>query len=130
MSNIYFKNFDNKDDVLNNFNISEDKLLGCDIVFAYYSYEDYSGDAFVILHHPEEGTFYEVNGNHCSCYGLEGQWEMEETSLEVLLKRESQFFNDVVKIFIKSLAEKRMLSQEVSDIAVKKLPSSSFPHKM
>lgn len=30
---------------------------------------------------------YEVNGSHCSCYGLEGQWEEEETTVEALAYR-------------------------------------------
>ena len=28
-----------------------------------------------------------MNDNHCSCYGLEGQWEREEVTLEVLKHR-------------------------------------------
>ena len=43
------------------------------ILFASYSEEDYEGDAIVILQ-TEEGLF-EVHGSHCSCYGLEGQWD-------------------------------------------------------
>ena len=30
---------------------------------------------------------WEVNGAHCSCYGLEGQWEPEETTVEALRYR-------------------------------------------
>jgi len=56
-----------------------------EVLFAAYTYEDYSGDAFVLLQ--KEGKLFEVNGGHCSCYGLEGQWEPEETTKEALLKR-------------------------------------------
>jgi hypothetical protein len=28
-----------------------------------------------------------VNGSHCSCHGLEGQWEPEETSMKALEHR-------------------------------------------
>ena len=28
-----------------------------------------------------------MNGSHCSCYGLEGQWEPEETDLEAIRHR-------------------------------------------
>lgn len=55
------------------------------ILFATYSYQDYSGDAFVLFE--RDGKLFEVNGSHCSCYGLEGQFEPEETSVEALAHR-------------------------------------------
>lgn len=56
-----------------------------EILFAYYSYEDYSGHAFVLFR--MDGKLYEVNGSHCSCYGLEDQWDPEETSVKLLRDR-------------------------------------------
>jgi hypothetical protein len=35
----------------------------------------------------KNGILYEVSGSHCSCYGLEDQWEPEETSIESLEHR-------------------------------------------
>jgi len=58
---------------------------GVEILLASYSYQYYSGDAFVLFR--KEGKLYEVNGGHCSCYGLEGQWEPEETTAEALRHR-------------------------------------------
>jgi len=55
------------------------------IVYAYYSYEDYHGTALVLFE--RDGTLYEVNGSHCSCMGLEEQWEPEETSWAALAAR-------------------------------------------
>jgi hypothetical protein len=55
------------------------------ILFASYGYESYSGDAFVLVE--IDGKLNEVNGGHCSCYRLEGQWEPEETTLEALQHR-------------------------------------------
>lgn len=55
------------------------------ILFASYGSENYSGDAFVLF--AEKGKLYEVNGSHCSCYGLEGQWSPEKTSLKALKHR-------------------------------------------
>lgn len=65
-----------------------DELDGCKIVLAAYQYADYSGDAFVIFN--KNGILYEVHGSHCSCCGLEGQWQPEETSKEALLYRSEQ----------------------------------------
>lgn len=55
------------------------------ILFAAYDIEYYSGEAFVLFE--RDGVLYEVNGSHCSCYGLEGQWEEEETTLDALVYR-------------------------------------------
>lgn len=55
------------------------------ILFASYGRDNYSGDAWVLFE--ENGKLYEVNGSHCSCYGLEGQWEAEEVVLKELENR-------------------------------------------
>lgn len=52
------------------------------ILFASYGYENYSGDAWVL--YEQNGKLYEVNGSHCSCYGLENQWSPEEVTLPEL----------------------------------------------
>lgn len=59
---------------------------GNKILFATYTYENYSGDAFVLIQN-KEGKLFEVNGSHCSCYGLEGQWDPEEVSVKDLRYR-------------------------------------------
>jgi hypothetical protein len=58
-----------------------------EVIHAFYSYANYSGEAFVVLRSRADGEFWEVNGGHCSCHGLEGQWEMESTTLEALAQR-------------------------------------------
>lgn len=60
-------------------------LKGVNLLFSYYSYENYEGSAFVLFE--KEGKLYEVNGSHCSCYGLENQWSPEEVMLEELEHR-------------------------------------------
>ena len=47
------------------------------ILYADYTYEDYTGDAYVLGFDKQWNKFFEVHGSHCSCYGLEGQWEPE-----------------------------------------------------
>lgn len=53
-----------------------------DVVFASYGHESYEGYAIVIF--KRDGKLFEVNGSHCSCYGLEDQWSPEETTVEAL----------------------------------------------
>lgn len=55
-------------------------------VIAYsYELDGYEGDAYVLLEH--DNKYYEVHGSHCSCYGLEGMWELEETTPEAIKHR-------------------------------------------
>lgn len=61
------------------------QLDGAEILVASYMNEGYSGSAFVLYR--KDGKLYEVNGSHCSCYGLEGQWGPEETTATVLKMR-------------------------------------------
>jgi hypothetical protein len=79
-------NMGGKDDAMSTvFGITDEDLSGAEILFAGYVYESYEGDAFVLFR--RDGKFYEVHGGHCSCYGLEGQWEPEEITAAALLDR-------------------------------------------
>lgn len=55
------------------------------LLIASYTYEDYSGSAWVLF--SKDGKLYEVYGSHCSCYGLEDQWTPEEVCLPELVNR-------------------------------------------
>lgn len=56
-----------------------------EILFAVYKEITVEGHAFVLYR--KDGVLYEVNGWHCSCHGLENQWEPEETTLEAIEHR-------------------------------------------
>lgn len=76
---MFYGLFKDKADVCREFDIA-----GFDgvVLYAHYDYVDYSGDAHVIF--VRDGKFYTVSGAHCSCYGLEGQWEAVEMPLAAL----------------------------------------------
>lgn len=82
----YFGDFSCKQDLVGNFSIDakevDDEVC---VLLAAYSYECYEGSAFVLF--IKDDKLYEVHGSHCSCYGLEGQWEPEETTFEALDQR-------------------------------------------
>ncbi len=89
---MYLEDFSNLNDVLQAFSHSYDHVdeemkeyNDINVLLAIYTYQDYDGSAFVLFE--RGGKLYEVNGGHCSCYGLEGQWEPEETSVEALRHR-------------------------------------------
>ncbi len=52
------------------------------ILFATYGCQDYEGSSWVLFE--RDGKLFEVNGSHCSCYGLENQFEPEETTLDAI----------------------------------------------
>ena len=98
MKPVYLGDFSSKEDVIVDFSGNrwsdddkkkdqevEDSLKDSEILLAWYGGETYEGQAFVLFR--KDGKLWEVNGGHCSCYGLEGQWEPEETTLEALDQR-------------------------------------------
>ena len=82
----FLENFSDKQSVLDAFQAPPDALKGARLLLAWYGYGSYCGSALVIF--KRGGKLYEVNGSHCSCSGLEGQWDPEETSPDALLKRD------------------------------------------
>jgi len=80
MEAIYTQDFNCREDVEREFEVK----LGSDIniLFASYTYENYEGNAEVLFE--QNGTYFEVSGGHCSCYGLEGQWIPCMTTLETI----------------------------------------------
>jgi len=84
--------FQTPEDIANRFNIHLSDLDNFEFVYAWYDYEDYSGRALVLYYNTEDEQYYEVHGGHCSCYGLEDQWEPEvigtvSTFIEYLERR-------------------------------------------
>ncbi len=54
-----------------------------EVLVAAYEYEDYSGSADVFYRRGDK--YYSVSAGHCSCYGLEGQWEPTEYTKDELV---------------------------------------------
>ena len=85
MSAVYLHDFGGIDDVASEFGERPDTFEGVEILLASYSQANYEGDAFVLFR--KGGELFEVNASHCSCYGLEGQWEPEPTTVAALRHR-------------------------------------------
>jgi len=65
-----------------------------DIKVAVYDTPPYEGQAFVLFRDTRDGKFYEVNASHCSCYGLEDQWQPEEVVVAEIVKRPRYLYSD------------------------------------
>jgi hypothetical protein len=79
---MYKDEFSCRKDVEDNFQVT---LSNENILFAGYGYECYEGNAYVLFE--QDGKLYEVEGGHCSCYGLEGQWDPVEATKETIQQR-------------------------------------------
>jgi hypothetical protein len=84
-TSVYHNLFNGPKSVVSQFGAPEDALKDAIVYYANYEYEDYNGCAVVVF--KKAGKLYEVHGSHCSCYGLEGQWEPEETSWAAIAMR-------------------------------------------
>jgi len=93
--NVYEGSFDGIDSIISNFEISKSDLDGVEILYAEYDNGNYEGSAWILF--KKEGNLYEVNGDHCSCNGLEGQWEPTFTTVKAILMR-SNLSNSVREI--------------------------------
>lgn len=82
---IYIGIFENTSDIESEYDLAEGSLSNIFVLLAYYDYIDYSGESFVLFE--KDNKLFEVNGGHCSCHGLEGQWDPEETSISELRHR-------------------------------------------
>lgn len=65
-----------------------------DILIAYESVGNWGCDSssFFLLKDRKTGQLYENNGSHCSCFGFEGQWKPEETTIEYLKSDKFYFY--------------------------------------
>lgn len=80
--------------MLSDFGITAEALAGASVIVASYTYEDYSGGAYVLFE--RDGKLFEVHGSHCSCYGLSEssysgdtstQWDPEEADRDAIIHR-------------------------------------------
>jgi hypothetical protein len=80
-----------KEEVCDDWQIELKDLDGYEIIYHAYETGSYDGSAFTLM--KKDGKLYENNGGHCSCYGLEGQWNPEESELEALKQQARSDFD-------------------------------------
>ena len=115
MSN-YLGMFDCKYDVFSHFEVKTEDREGIEILLATYGDFGYDGYAYVLF--KKDGVLYDVEGSHCSCHGLEGQWEPTETNYLVLKNRVENGSYDEDKDMDKKVKE--IISSIIFDMTVEK----------
>lgn len=84
LKDVYLGDWNNLDEMLSYFRVDKSAAEGYKVIVATYDC-DYDASAFVLL--KKGRKYYEVHGSHCSCYGLEGQWDIEESAKLALKHR-------------------------------------------
>ena len=80
----YHIDFESWEDVMRSFDLHpSDQLEEPPFVFAEYDYSNWEGQAEVVYSY-NGIIFYYVSGSHCSCFGLEEQWDPEEYDIEAI----------------------------------------------
>jgi hypothetical protein len=85
MMSVFIAEFKDASSIIEEYKAPVGALDNANILLAWYGYGSYCGESIVLFE--RDGKLYENNGSHCSCYGLEGQWEPEETSWDALAMR-------------------------------------------
>lgn len=96
---------DGESRMLADFSIDTKALEGATVLAAAYTYEGYSGSAYVLFE--KDGKLFSVNGGHCSCYGLEDQWKPEEVVPAADKNFEYGGFSDEFSNHVRSIMESR-----------------------
>jgi len=73
-------------------------LTDYEILAASYEGYDYEGKAWVLARRISTSELVMVHGSHCSCNGLEGQWEPEPTTLAYLLSDHNPWRNKTPEV--------------------------------
>lgn len=106
---MFYNDFETVEDVICNYGGEASVLEDAIVIHADYTYVEYCGDSYVLYW--KDGKFYEVHGSHCSCYGLEGQFEPEETTLvELLALADRNALDSQVLIDLQSFLKKMVKS--------------------
>ena len=103
---MYLEDFNSVDDLKKEYDITDADLEGINILYAVYRIGSYEGQSLVLFE--KDNKLFIVDANHCSCYGLEGQWSPDETNeaaLKMEVKAKSKYHFDEFKSFIEFCTE-------------------------
>jgi len=72
--------------ISDNYEVPLSEVKKYQVLVAYESVGSWGCDSssWFLLRDRKSGNLYETHGSHCSCYGFEGQFEPEETTVEYL----------------------------------------------
>jgi hypothetical protein len=80
--------------LVNQYTADPNLLNDLEILIGYESVGDWGCDSssFFLLR-DKDGNLFEVHGSHCSCFGFEDQFNLEETTVEALKFRTNESYH-------------------------------------
>lgn len=80
--------------LIEEYDAAPEKLDKLNVLIAYESVGSWGCDSnsFFLLQDKETDKLYGVYGSHCSCYGFENQFDLEEHSVEYLKSEHFSFY--------------------------------------
>jgi hypothetical protein len=83
------------EDIVVNYQVSQSFVDNYRILIAHLNGDGgYEESSYFLLVEKSTGKLFEVTGSHCSCFGFEGQFTPEETSVEYLISDKAYFGRD------------------------------------
>lgn len=75
-----------KQHIIDEYEATSESIDPLEVLIAYESVGGWGCDSssFFLFRHKETGDLFEVHGSHCSCFGFEGQFDLEPTTVEYL----------------------------------------------
>lgn len=73
-----------REHIVQSYEAKPEDLKGVKFLIAYESVGSWGYDSSAFFLFEKGGKLFEVHASHCSCYGFEGQWKPEKTSLSYL----------------------------------------------
>lgn len=85
--------YENVEQMLNDFEEKELILEGIELMVVIGESEMYSENLACI--YKKENEFYMFKASHCSCYGFEGQWDANITSIQMIEHYAEKGYGDI-----------------------------------
>ena len=82
------------ENIVCNYEVEQSTVDQYKIVVAVLNSGSYEEDAYFLLLHRATGKLYEIHAGHCSCYGFEGQFSPEETTVEFIFSPHYTYRDD------------------------------------
>jgi hypothetical protein len=103
---MFHEDFKDIDELKREYHLSDEDLQGVEILYAIYRTGCWEGQSLVLF--KKDDRIFIVHASHCSCYGLQGQWdpiETNEKTLKMEIEAKSKYFYQEFESFIQFCKE-------------------------
>lgn len=84
--------------IVDDYEITDGELDKYKLLIVHKEEDSYEGYSHLLLQDKESGKLYANYASHCSCYGYEGQFKPEETTVEFLTGPYEAWYKDTPEV--------------------------------